>query len=202
MRSKIQFPFLGLIAAAMYLACPSAQAQPIDYFADLSGVNEIPATPSPGTGFASVSIDLTAHTLFVDITFSGLTGITLASHIHSPTASPGTGTAGAATQIPTFVGFPPGVTSGTYMQTFDTSSASTYSPVFLTANGGTPALAEAALASSLAAGTAYLDIHTITFPGGEIRGFFQPVPEIFSTLWMAFPVAGLLVCGRLRQKRA
>jgi CHRD domain len=31
--------------------------------------------------------------------------------------------------------------------------------------------AEVALAASLAADTAYLNIHTTNFPGGEIRGF-------------------------------
>jgi hypothetical protein len=54
--------------------------------------------------------------------------------------------------------------------------ASSYNPSFVTANGGTPASAEAALFSAMAADEAYLNIHTNNFPGGEIRGFLTPVP--------------------------
>ena len=69
------------------------------------------------------------------------------------------------------------MTSGTYDSTFDTSLAATWNASYITANGGTPLGAEAALAAGLAAGKAYLNIHTTAFPGGEIRGFLQPVPE-------------------------
>ncbi len=81
-----------------------------------------------------------------------------------------TGTAIVATQTPTFTGFPLGVNSGTYDHTFDTSQDSFYNPAFETANGGTAASAEAALAAALDAGEAYLNIHTTVVPGGEIRG--------------------------------
>ncbi len=47
----------------------------------------------------------------------------------------------------------------------------------MTANGGTAASAEAALAAALAADEAYLNVHTTNFTGGEIRGFLTPVPE-------------------------
>jgi hypothetical protein len=91
----------------------------------------------------------------VEVTFSGLLGTTTASHIHAATATPGMGTAMVATTTPTFPGFPLGVTSGTYDQTFDMTLASSFKPAFITAHGGTVASAEAALAASLADGTAY-----------------------------------------------
>ena len=65
---------------------------------------------------------------------------------------------------PTFSGFPLGVTSGSFMQTFDMTQASSYNPAFVTANGGTVAGAEAALLAGLHAGTAYLNIHTSMVP--------------------------------------
>ena len=68
----------------------------------------------PRTGFATVVYDDLAHTLSVDASFSGLLGTTTAAHIHAATAVPGVGTAGVATQTPSFVGFPLGVTSGTF----------------------------------------------------------------------------------------
>jgi hypothetical protein len=117
------------------------------------------------------------HTLHVNVTFSGLTGTTTASHIHAATSLPGTGTAGVATTTPTFAGFPLGVTSGTYDNVLDLTLSSSYNPSYISANGGTTASAEAALAAAMAADEAYLNIHSTTFPGGEIRGFLVLVPE-------------------------
>jgi plastocyanin len=75
--------------------------------------------------------------------------------------------------VPTFNDFPLGVTRGTYDRTFNTLDAATYNPSFVTANGGTPATAEARLAECLAAGRAYMNVHSSSFPGGEIRGFLE-----------------------------
>jgi hypothetical protein len=119
---------------------------------------------------------MTSQIHCVDVTFSGLTTGTTASHIHSPTPTPGTGTAGVATTTPTFAGFPLGVTSGHYTNTLDLTLSSSYNPAFISANGGTTVAAEAALLAGLAAGEAYLNIHTMNFPNGEIRGFLTPVP--------------------------
>src|SRR5205807_609669 len=114
-----------------------------------------------------------------------------ASHIHAATASPGTGTAGVATTTPTFAGFPLGVTSGTYDNTLDLTQLSSYNPAYVTANGGTAASAEAALTSSMAAGTSYLNIHTTNLPTGEIRGFLVSAPEPSSLILFASGAAGL-----------
>ena len=146
--------------------------------ATLSGPAESPANASPGTGTAVVTFDNTLNTMEVNVTFSGLVGTTTASHIHAPTAVAGTGTANVATTTPTFTGFPLGVSSGTYDHVFDMTQASSYNnPSFITANGGTTATAETALLNYLLAGEAYLNIHTTSFPGGEIRGFLVQVPE-------------------------
>ena len=165
-----------LVIGALALLAPATQAQ--IYTAALSGPNESPANASPGTGFATVTLNSVLNTMRVQVSFTGLTGTTTASHIHSATALPGTGTAGVATTTPTFTSFPLGVTSGTYDFTFDMTQASSYNPAFVTANGGTTASAEAALFSGIAGGKAYLNIHTSTFGGGEIRGFLTPAaPE-------------------------
>jgi hypothetical protein len=171
----------------------------ISYTAALSGAGESPPD-SPGTGLAQVDYDGTLHTMRVRATFSGLSGNTTASHIHSPTAAPLTGNAGVATTTPTFAGFPLGVTSGSYDNTLDMTSASSYNPSFITAHGGTTAGAEAFLVSSFAAGKSYFNVHTSLYSGGEIRGFLQPVPEPSNLVLAGVAAVGVLAWGWRRRK--
>jgi hypothetical protein len=172
--------FLVVALAAIALATAgAANAAVVSYSVVLNGPSESPANASPGTGVGQVDVDAAAHTMRVQVTFSGLTGPTTASHIHAPTAVAGAGTAGVATTTPYFAGFPIGVTSGSYDNTLDMTLASSYNPSYVTANGGSPATAETALFAAIAAGKAYLNIHSQTFPGGEIRGFLlAPVPAV------------------------
>jgi len=169
-----------LLAAAVAVACAlPAQAAILHYQGSLSGPAEFPVNASPGLGTTEVTIDNVANTMRVQATFVGLVGNTTASHIHAPTVNPGTLTAGVATTTPFFAGFPIGVKSGSYDNTLDLTLASSYNPSYVTANGGTTAGAEAALLAAIAAGKAYLNIHSTSVPGGEIRSFltpFDPVP--------------------------
>jgi hypothetical protein len=154
----------------------NAQAHEVVYAARLSGPDESPANDSTGVGFAKITLDFDLFTMRVEADFGDLQGTVTASHIHAPTAVPFAGTAGVATQTPSFTGFPTGVTSGSYDHTFDLTLASSYNPAFIAANGGTISSASNALFAALAQGRAYLNIHTTTFPGGEIRGFLvEPV---------------------------
>jgi hypothetical protein len=183
------------VAAALSFA---GGAQATTYIASLSGLNEAPPNASPGMG--SAELDINADLMRVRITFSGLLGTSTASHIHCCTATPGAGTAGVATVTPTFTNFPLGVTSGSYDQTFDLLSLASYNPAFVTASGGTVAGAEAALLAGLAAGEAYLNVHSTVVPGGEIRGFLTAVPEP-GTWALALLGFGLLGAD-LRRRRA
>jgi outer membrane autotransporter protein len=154
------------------LLAGSTAAQAQIYKATLSGANEVPPVATAGTGVGVVSLNTATDQLRVRTTFTGLTGDTTAAHIHCCTA-PGSN-AGVATQTPSFTGFPTGVTAGSYDASFNTSLVPTWNAGFITANGGTPAGAEAALAAGLAGGNAYLNIHSTTAPGGEIRANLMP----------------------------
>ncbi|MEO6324177.1 MAG: CHRD domain-containing protein [Thermoanaerobaculia bacterium] len=169
--------FLAGIVLASLLALRGDGAI-VSYSGTLTGPAESPPNASPGTGSTTVVYDSVAHTLAVDVSFSGLTATTTAAHIHSATAIAGTGTAGVATTTPSFTGFPLGVTAGSMSNTYDLTLSSSWNPAFVTANGGTTATAESALAAGLAAGRAYLNIHTSTFGGGEIRSFLLPTSPV------------------------
>ena len=182
------------ILASAILFLPSAEAALITYEADLTGPNESPPNASPGTGYALVDIDTVAETMHVQASFSGLPGTTTASHIHATTAVPGVGIAGVATQTPTFVGFPLGVTSGTYDHLFDLTLASTYRAGFITDNGGTAANAEAALLLAMANGEAYFNIHRKCSPvlPVELRGPVRSWPAPASCRTMRRPRSATL----------
>lgn len=190
----------SLLSLSILCICGSLQGSLIEYDAHLNGFSESPPNASPGTGFAQVFFDDVANTFEVKVSFSGLVSPTTASHIHAATPTPGAQTAGVATTVPTFTGFPLGVTSGTYDHTFDMSLASSYNPAFITAHGGTVASAETALLDAMDTGRAYLNIHTTEHPGGEIRGFLARVPEGGSTILICAPTL-LLLFGLVRRSR-
>jgi len=195
----------ALTAAVLSVASAAAATIPLGAF--LSPANEVPPTASTGSGTAILDLDVAAHTLRVQIAFSGLVPTappgapvgTTAAHIHCCLPSPfATGVnAGVATTTPTFLGFPLGVLAGTYDNTLNLTLASSYNPAFVTLVGGL-ANAETSLVNGLLGGLTYLNVHTSAFPGGEIRGFVVQVPEPET---YALLLAGLAMIGIAMRKR-
>jgi hypothetical protein len=120
------------------------------YTASLDGAQEPPPTGG-GTGTGAATLLLSDNnTLKVHVTFSGLSGNTTAAHIHGP-AAPGVNTG-------VLYGFnvPLGVKAGVIDQTVTITNKTAYTI--------------AQQLQQLRDGLWYINIHSTTFGGGEIRG--------------------------------
>jgi hypothetical protein len=187
--------------AGLMLWASAVDATPIKFVADLSGANEIPPNSSPASGFASVVLDPVALTIQINVTFSGLTTPDTAAHIHCCLPSPfAPVNVGVATTVPAFPGFPLNVTSGTYSSgVLSLLDAGTYNPAFVAMFPGGIPQAEAALLAGIENGETYLNIHTLMFPGGEIRGFLTPEPASVVLLGSVLLGFGLMRLMRRRK---
>ena len=147
---RFRYSILVLLASALVLGGAGAShATTFGYSASLSGANEVPANPSPGTGSAFLVYDDVANTLTTSISFCGLTAGLTASHIHGP-AAPGVN----AGVLHGFPATPLGSMCGSYG---DVWSGLTATQV-----------------GYLNDGLLYINLHTTNFPGGEIRGQIYP----------------------------
>jgi hypothetical protein len=190
-------PLVLMSAAALAFAAPASADDKV-YLATLSGAAEAPGNASPGSGNVTITIDSAAQTMHVVASFADLVAGNTASHIHCCVAAPGT--AGVATVTPTFTGFPTGATTGSYDHLFDMTLASSWNAAFITAHGGTTASAFTDFVAGLDAGSAYYNIHSSAFPGGEIRGFLvAAVPEPST---YALMLAGLGLAAGVAKRRA
>jgi len=169
---------------------PAAHALPLRFVGHLNSAEENnPADTSTATGLATIILDPVAQTIQVNATFSGLTSTDVAAHIHC--CAPLGTNAGVATTVPAFPLFPLGVTSGVYSSVvFDLTQPTIYNPAFVTLEGGLPQ-AEAALINGIENGLTYFNIHTVNFPGGEIRAQLFPAPEPSSLVLLGSALLGL-----------
>ena len=165
---------LAFSALALTLAAPAA-ALTIVYSTTLSNAGE-PVPTSPGAGSATVTVNDVAMSISVSVTFANLVAGASAAHIHCCTATAGTGSIGVALGLAGF----PNATSGIYNAAFTPATFAT-------------------IAAGMAAGKAYINIHSPgTYAGGEIRGFLAPVPEPQT---YALMLAGLGVLGWAERRR-
>ena len=159
------FAAVGVAVALLAAACsddnnptqPPPRQQEV-FKTALSGQNERPAVTTTATGNAQVTLDTTATTLTYTVTFSGLADSAIAAHIHGPYDPANPPTSGTA---PVVLGFTsvPRDKSGTITGTAAKSTATLGNNVSWDS-----------LVVLLRTGHAYVNVHSKTYPGGEIRG--------------------------------
>ncbi|MBI4916740.1 MAG: CHRD domain-containing protein [Acidobacteria bacterium] len=144
----------GIVGVAVLLLVAGPAMAELGYSAGLTGGQEVPpvATTATGTGF--VVLDQVGSTITVLLAYSGLTTAATAGHIHR-------GAAGVNGPV-VFNLAPPAVTTGAIV------------PV-------TFAVTPADIADLLA-GNFYFNVHSSTFPGGEIRGQIGATLTYMTTL--------------------
>lgn len=136
--------------------------------AKLSGYNEVPAVSTAASGRFTAKIDLATSTIDYEMTYSGLEGSALQSHIHVGQRHV---TGGISAFLCTNLPNAPSaavpacpLTSGTVSGTIQASDV-----VGPNVQGIAPG-EFAELVAAIRAGAAYANVHTGKVPSGEIRG--------------------------------
>lgn len=164
-----------LLALIASLAAAQAQSQ---FTVNLNSAQEVgTGSNSSATGSGVLTLNPDGSVTY-NITYSGLVGDYSAAHIHgSATAFPGV----SAGVLVGFVNTPSGTRAGTLQ--------------------GTTAPLTSTQVGFITAGSAYANIHSSAFPGGEIRGQIVAVPEP-STLALGITGCALLGASAIRRRKA
>jgi hypothetical protein len=154
MRSPLGRIVLCLAVGTLVLACSKATDNVQVFQADLSGANEVPARPTAATGTSQITID--GDTVFFAVEVRNINAVTF-SHIHI-----GPVTANGPVRVDFFLGPTTGPLNGILAQ-----------GSFTAAN--VKVISYDQLLADIRAGNAYVNVHSPTFPAGEIRGQLRQV---------------------------
>jgi hypothetical protein len=157
---------LAVLACALFLGAAPARAE--RFSAELVGFEEVPlAVLSEGKGTLTLHLDRRAQTLTFTLEFSGLSAPVTQSHIHFGKRHVAGGV---------FVFFCSNLGNGPAGTQACPAGGGTVTGTITAANllalaaQGFPAGNFDALTDALDSDTAYANVHTTAFPGGEIRG--------------------------------
>lgn len=181
----------SLVVLALFGFSSTANAAVITWSANLDNIQENPDTISTATGFGTVTFDDVTNVLTLDLTWTGLTGLGVQAHIHC--CAPPANNVGIALDL--WLVATPQPASGSFSSAFDLDLVNPFRAAFTAANGGTAGGAMAALMAAMDINYAYFNIHTLSFPGGEIRGNISPArvqaPEPATLLLLTLGALGL-----------
>ena len=160
------FPATAM-AAASILALPRvALAETVHV--QLTGYEEVPALSSAASGRFRAFIDDAAGTIRYELSYSGLTGNVLMGHIHFGQLGVNGGISLWLCQTADFVD-PTGL-APTCVQSGTVTGLLTQANVVGPAEQGIAPAEFDEIVAAIRTGVAYVNVHSATFPGGEIRG--------------------------------
>jgi hypothetical protein len=149
--------------AALTLGRPAvAEPQTVDFKATLDGYHETPAISTTGTGTFTAKLSHDGSTLEYELTYSGLETNTLFAHIHLGQPS----VAGGVSAFLCGGGGKPACPNTEGTVTGTVSAADVIGPI----PQGISAGEFDELLKAMRSGVTYANVHTVSHPGGEIRG--------------------------------
>lgn len=163
------------IAGALSAFCSiGLRAETIEFRATINAAQETTASASPATGWAVLLYDVVSNQFDLTVTINDLTNTITASHIHEAA-----------------MGVPGPVVTDLGSEIWYTRSGTTVTATFTgKTHGGTKL--------KLLQNGAYLNFHSATYPGGEIRGQLIAQPKRLTAILNAaqeFPVTNSTAYG-------
>lgn len=138
-------PALAAATIALMFSAGPALAEVLNFKAELKGASEVPPNEATGTGTVDATFDTDTKVLTWTINYEGLTGPATGAHFHGPAAEDA-----VADPVVPIEGDPASPISGN--ATLDDQQASEFQ-----------------------SGMWYFNIHTETYPDGELRGQVKKV---------------------------
>jgi len=148
-----------VLAFAFWTTGGVAKSNAMKMKAELQGYEEVPAISTMGSGELKLKVSKDETSMDYELSYAGLEGVASASHIHL-------GQRGVNGAVIAFLcgggGKPPCPTSGTVTGTINSTN--------IIAAQGIAAGEFAEALQAMRSGVTYANVHTTSWPGGEIRG--------------------------------
>jgi hypothetical protein len=182
-RSHYRLVLWATVLALILLISAHTPAHAVAIFtASLDQSQENPPTGSPATGLGVFVLNDAMTQLQFGVTFAGLVAPFIAAHFH--VGPPGVNGPIVRGMLPAESTIFPGGMFGFFVGVWSSTDAEPLTPALVTALFG---------------GNIYFNIHSTAFPGGEIRGQLNQVPEPASLLLVG---SGLTALGVVAWRRA
>lgn len=178
--TKVVMATASIVALVVSVNSVAGDRREERYAARLMSYNETPAISSAASGRFTLVIDESAQTLSYEVTYEGLEGAVVQSHIHfgQPGVTGGvslflcgTATSTGPAGTPTCPASPGTVTGVLSAAQLVGPNAQGIAP----ASAGISATEFAEIVKAIRAGVTYANVHSVKFPGGEIRGQLRRV---------------------------
>src|SRR5262249_32231304 len=157
---------IGFTCALLAIGALCANADENEFRTKLSGFQEVPPKLTDGHGTFTSTLNSDGTSLSFTLSYTGLTGGAIASHIHF--AQPGVN--GAIFVFLCGGGGKPACPSGAGALTATVTGTITAADVLSVPTQGITGWSFSDLLRILQSGDAYVNVHTPTYPAGEIRG--------------------------------